>query len=143
VITIDTRTNLEVLDATTCRELLAGQHIGRLAVVRDGRPVMFPMNFRFSDGAILLRTEACSRLAQIGETAAVFEVDDVSEQFRLGWSVIVTGRLEVITDPYEVEKAELAGLVAWSEGGKPIWLRVVPERVTGRRIVRGPVEFTD
>src|SRR4029453_12366899 len=66
----------------------------------------------------------------------VFEIDDFDRDARTGWSVVVAGRLEEVT-PYDAETLErVTGLplAPWAQGDKPHWMRLVPDRITGRRI---------
>jgi nitroimidazol reductase NimA-like FMN-containing flavoprotein (pyridoxamine 5'-phosphate oxidase superfamily) len=137
------RTGLERLDPDACLELLKTQPVGRLAAVIGGRPEIFPMNFTVSEGAVVMRSEDGTKLAAVEGGEVAFEVDAVTEAFRGGWSVIVHGRLERLEDPVDVQRAELTGLRAWSQSGKPHWLRLAAAEVTGRRIVHGADTYAD
>ena len=142
---IDQRSHLEVLDDGVCWEFLRATEIGRLCLAVEGRPELFPMQYQIADGDIVFRTEEGTKLtaATAGPLEAVLEIDAVSEQFRLGWSVMARGQLDRVSDPYEVSRCELLGLQAWADGSRPNWLRLTAAEVTGRRIIRGPQEFTD
>ena len=63
-----------------CLELLAGCTVGRIAVVHEGYPVVFPVNFVLSrlDGApvIAIRTRPGNVIDHTGELVA-FEIDGV------------------------------------------------------------------
>ena len=51
------------------------------------------------------------------------------------WSVLVRGSARTVTDPDE--RRRLDGQVhsgPWADGGRDLWMRVEPDRVTGRRI---------
>jgi len=137
------RTGLERMDPDACLELIRTQRVGRLAAVIGGRPEIFPMNFAVADGAVLMRSEDGTKLAAVEGGDVAFEVDAVAEAFRSGWSVIVHGRLERVEDPEDVRRAELTGLQAWSQSGKPHWLRLAAAEVSGRRIVHGADAYAD
>jgi uncharacterized protein len=86
---------IEELGDSECRELLAGRHLGRLALV-DGRgPVILPVNHVVDRDAPVFRTDPGTRLDAAAEGAAVaFEVDAADEATRTGWSVVVRGTLD-------------------------------------------------
>ena len=63
--TFDPRTWLEILGTEACWELLASAPVGRLGVVVDGRPEIFPVNFVTDDRTIVFRTEVGSKLAAL------------------------------------------------------------------------------
>ena len=59
---IDQRTGLEVLDWDECLALLGRSSLGRIAVVMNGRPLIFPVNFALDGDAIVLRTDPGTKL---------------------------------------------------------------------------------
>jgi uncharacterized protein len=66
---------------------------------------------------------------------AAFEIDGVEPEDETGWSVIVVGAVEEITNAAEVTRLERLGLRPWAPGAKPHWLRIRSTVVSGRRIV--------
>ena len=54
--------------------------------------------------------------------------------YHTGWSVIITGWAEEVRQPEEVARLEKLPLGPWCPGPKPIWLRIRPSTITGRRI---------
>jgi hypothetical protein len=66
----------------------------------------------------------------------LFEADDhnVAE----GWSVIVKGRARSLRSNEEMEEAERAQLLPWTQSEKTHYVRVIPETVTGRQFRFGP-----
>jgi nitroimidazol reductase NimA-like FMN-containing flavoprotein (pyridoxamine 5'-phosphate oxidase superfamily) len=134
---IDDRTGLELLTENECLLLLGRSAVGRLAVVRDGRPDVFPVNFRRDGRTILFRTDAGTKLDQIGDGApAAFEVDEHDAQSHTGWSVVVTGIARDVTDAEDPEDLRRLRLDPWPPGPKARYVRLDPERIEGRRIVR-------
>jgi hypothetical protein len=61
-------------------------------------------------------------------------VDEVDEQRRTGWSVVVRGHAEEVTDPSELARLRDSPLVPWVPGPKANCVRVRPGPITGRRI---------
>jgi hypothetical protein len=66
---------------------------------------------------------------------AAFEIDGVELGNLTGWSVIVTGVAEEITNAGEIHRLEQLGLRPWAPGDKPHWIRIRSTVVSGRRIV--------
>jgi len=132
----DGRTALELLPPRECWRLLAGARFGRVGLVVDGEPVVLPVNHAVDGRTVVFRTAGGTKLSTMASWPSVaFEVDG-AEGERLGWSVLVSGRAERITDPAAVREVEALGLEPWAPGPKLHWVRIVPRRVTGRRIPR-------
>lgn len=133
---MSTTTEADVLPESTCWDLLRSTEIGRLAVTRGVEPDIFPVNFAVDHGTLVFRTAAGSKLLAIRSTAAVaFEADGYDSTTRQAWSVVLHGRAEEIRHAEElVHTAELP-LSPWHGTAKSTFVRVVPDRITGRRFV--------
>jgi nitroimidazol reductase NimA-like FMN-containing flavoprotein (pyridoxamine 5'-phosphate oxidase superfamily) len=120
-----------------CHALLGGHHLGRLAFLdRAGvMPMIIPVNYLFHDERVVFRTDPGSKLtAALHGAPVAFEVDGTDEQQQLGWSVVVRGFVEEVTDPGERDRLSGTPLVAWAAGAKAHYVRINPRMVTGRRI---------
>lgn len=118
-----------------CQALLGGSHLGRVALVEGGRPLILPVTYVLDDGAVVFRTDQGSKLdAAVRGAPVAFEVDGVNSERRTGWSVLIRGRAEHVTDPTDLDRLRRLPLVPWAPGAKPHYIRVRPEEVTGRRI---------
>ena len=53
----------------------------------------------------------------------------------VGWSVIIAGVCEEITDTGELRRVEALGLEPWAPGTKGHWIRIRANVISGRRIV--------
>ena len=74
------------IPTTECNTLLAEARVGRLAVVVDGRPEIFPVNHVFdeTDGTVAFPTNANTKLhAALSWPFVAFEVESPSGQ--LSW----------------------------------------------------------
>lgn len=132
---IEGRTWTEVLSPERCWTKLTDAAVGRLAVIVDGAPEIFPINYALDGRTIVFRTGSGSKLLGITQSPRVaFEVDAVDDSRRLGWSVLVKGRASEITDPAELRTVGGQGLDLWIPAERPIWVRITPFDVTGRRI---------
>ena len=62
------------------------------------------------------------------------EIDGFDVEEHTGWSVLLKGSANEVTD--EAELRELAGLPLrfWTAGAKAHWMRIDPTEVTGRRL---------
>lgn len=121
-----------------CEELLASSSLGRVGVVVQGRPEVFPVNHLYDPqtGSVTFSTMPGTKLHGALEWPWVaYEVDGVEADGAGGWSVMVVGRAEEITDPAEIgELAAERRVALWATGEGARWLRIVPTKVTGRRI---------
>jgi nitroimidazol reductase NimA-like FMN-containing flavoprotein (pyridoxamine 5'-phosphate oxidase superfamily) len=127
------------MERDECEERLASTRLGRLGVVVEGRPEIFPVLHAFdpSDRTIVFQTNERTKLhAALDWPWAAFEVDALeSEDGSKGWSVLVVGRAEEITDPSEVARVAKLGPL-WTSSDRVRWIRIVPDKITGRRADR-------
>jgi nitroimidazol reductase NimA-like FMN-containing flavoprotein (pyridoxamine 5'-phosphate oxidase superfamily) len=127
---------LEVIQRDECLRLLAGDEIGRLAVISGNTPIVLPVNYALDGETVVFRTDSGTKLDRGPRARASFEVDRFDRQRRTGWSVVATGRLEEVTRYDSATFDRLQGLAVdpWAGGDKAHWMRLVPDRVTGRRV---------
>jgi nitroimidazol reductase NimA-like FMN-containing flavoprotein (pyridoxamine 5'-phosphate oxidase superfamily) len=128
------------LDEAECLRLIAGGGIGRIAYHSRFGPVVLPVNYKWHDGAVVFRTVRHSALDEDlqtgiagGDYAVAFEIDDINEAGRQGWSVLIQGPAHHVSEA-ERESALAAGVEPWPSGERELFVRIVPSRVTGRRI---------
>jgi nitroimidazol reductase NimA-like FMN-containing flavoprotein (pyridoxamine 5'-phosphate oxidase superfamily) len=136
----DPRTGMERLDREECLQLLEGDEVGRIAVIDGGVPMIFPVNYRLDGEAIVFRTAAGTKLDQGPRALSTFEVDHFDRELRAGWSVVVVGRLEEVTryDSRTLTRIEELRVDPWAAGEKAHWMRLVPARISGRRVGQLP-----
>jgi len=117
-----------------CEDLLAEAELGRVAFVECGRPVVVPVNFAVQDDAVVVRTAEDTRLATAaGRSELCFEVDGIVRPSRTGWSVVVAGVAERVTDP--LRQARIRTLLEpWAPGEQSVYLRLPLTGMTGRRV---------
>jgi nitroimidazol reductase NimA-like FMN-containing flavoprotein (pyridoxamine 5'-phosphate oxidase superfamily) len=133
---VDARTGLEWIDRDECLDLLAGDVVGRLAVVHGHTPAIFPVNYVMDGDNIVFRTDPGTKLDAAERASACFEIDGIDRASRAGWSVVATGRLEEVT-PYDTRtgrRVQSLHVDPWAGGAKTHWMRLIPESVTGRRL---------
>jgi transcriptional regulator with XRE-family HTH domain len=121
------------MSETECYARLAAHEVGRLAGGMGQAPWVLPVNYVPDGKDIAFTTRPGSPLADVQGTVA-FEVDDVDRYARLGWSVLVIGVAEPVTDPEEIARLTEAGSGTWPTHRNELWFRIRPGRVTGRRL---------
>jgi len=131
---VDPRTGLVTLDPDECIRLLRTSTLGRLAIVIEERPLVFPVNFTLDGHAVVLRTDEGTKLYAARHGFVAFECDDIDRRYHTGWSVIISGKAEEIREPVEIARLERLPLGPWAPGRKQVWLRIRPHTITGRRI---------
>ena len=129
---------LDVLSTAECHELLDQQTLGRVGFNDRGQTVILPVNYAFVAGSILFRTAPGSKLdLALRSGPASFEVDDWDVKARTGWSVLVKGRAEAVTDEWLVSLCEHFDVDPWADQvPRDDWVRISAEEVTGRWINR-------
>jgi nitroimidazol reductase NimA-like FMN-containing flavoprotein (pyridoxamine 5'-phosphate oxidase superfamily) len=143
-----TEPTMEVLDGDECYRLLASQQIGRLGVNAEHYPLIYPVNYGLDNGVIVIRTRAGTKLAAADHANVTFEVDEIDQRTRSGWSVLVRGLAEEVTSDHRadlVRRTTGSGVTPWAPGDHGHWLRLIPQDISGRRIVPGelPPLFED
>ncbi len=126
------RAALEELERDECLVLLRSFTVGRVAIVTaSGSVLVVPVNYVVDGEAIVFRSDAGEKLEHLDERPASFQIDFIDSYHRAGWSVLVQG-VAYHASPSEVEHLDI---VSWAGRDKSHWVRVVPARITGRRLV--------
>ena len=129
------RDRWQELTKSECFELLAREHLGRVAVGDDRGPIVFPVNFVLDRHMVVLRTDEGTKLdAAISGSRVAFEIDEADLAARTGWSVVVRGEAVEVTDTAELARLRKLPLDPWAPGAKAHYVRILPAALTGRRI---------
>lgn len=116
-------------------ELLGGAHIARVVLSIKCMPVALPVNLALLDEGVIFSTDSGSKLTAAVEGQVVsVEADDIDLMYHTGWSVLVTGRAELVTEPADIEWAS-SRLQAWAPGPHPFLVRVPSTLISGRRLM--------
>ncbi|WP_353950207.1 pyridoxamine 5'-phosphate oxidase family protein [Knoellia sp. S7-12] len=116
-------------------DLLRQDSLGRLAVVHDDAPDIFPVNYIVDHGTVVVRTSGGTKHNAARNHVVAFEVDGRVLDPAEAWSVVIRGRA---TEVYAVDEAiEIMDLPLspWAPGAKPHLLRITPDSITGRRFM--------
>ncbi len=124
-----------VLSEKECARLLKTKSVGRIALIVDRRPEIFPVNYAFDEGVVVFRTSSGLKLERGPYTPAAFEVDDIDEKARVAWSVVVHGTAQDISEAMDSVAERLRKLIVTpaAPGVRRSWMAVYADRITGRR----------
>src|ERR1043166_1510693 len=120
---------IEELDEAESLRLISAGGIGRIAYQSRFGPAVLPGNYQWHDGAIVFRTPRPGA----PHPDLAYEIDEIAPAGRQGWSVLIQGPAHHVSED-ERESAERAGVEPWPAGDRELFIRIVPTRVTGRRI---------
>jgi nitroimidazol reductase NimA-like FMN-containing flavoprotein (pyridoxamine 5'-phosphate oxidase superfamily) len=130
--------DLSSLSGEECRRLLGRRGVGRVVFMDTRGPVALPVNYVMDRDDIVFRTESASSILATSATGRVsFEVDEIDQRHRLGWSVLATGTVERIDDPADLRHVTMLGPTPWASGNRNRYLRLTVRAITGRRLELG------
>jgi nitroimidazol reductase NimA-like FMN-containing flavoprotein (pyridoxamine 5'-phosphate oxidase superfamily) len=109
-------------------DLLRSHDLGRLAVIVDDIPMVFPVNYAVHDDAIVIRTAPGTKWDAADGRDVCFEVDEVDLFHRSMWSVVIIGKAVHA----EIEGPHRARPLV--PGEKASVIRIAIEKATGRRL---------
>jgi nitroimidazol reductase NimA-like FMN-containing flavoprotein (pyridoxamine 5'-phosphate oxidase superfamily) len=128
-----------VLSEAECWSLLRRHSLGRLAIVVDGRPRVFPVNYGVGDGMIVVKTQAGSKVSHGPGNFVGFEIDGYDERSATGWSVMVSGLLDDVSssDDERSQRARSVPVHPVAPGKKTYWLALLVDEISGRSFSGG------
>ena len=127
----------EILGTEECERLLASQQVGRLAVVVDRYPMVFPVNFSIDGDAVVFRAAPGTKLTAAQHHNVGFQVDSIDLVRRTAWSVLLTGMAEIVTDDHDestIARSRSLPIDPLEGGEKDTWVRIIRHSISGRRI---------
>jgi nitroimidazol reductase NimA-like FMN-containing flavoprotein (pyridoxamine 5'-phosphate oxidase superfamily) len=137
---------VEPMDEAECLRLISAGGVGRVGYTGRFGPTMVPVNYALYEGTIVFRTGQHSPMGEDlrtgiehAESKVAFEIDEISLATREGWSILVQGGARPVDSETERASVMQSGVEPWPGGEKELFVRVIPTRITGRRIRRtGP-----
>jgi uncharacterized protein len=119
-----------------CFDLLRSQNLGRVALLRDGRPEIFPVNYALDGRTIVIRTASGVKLDYGSFSHVAFEVERIDPDTRQGWVIELKGFAEEITDGSDAWSvhAREAGPDPWVQGPHEHFLAISHAEISGRRL---------
>jgi nitroimidazol reductase NimA-like FMN-containing flavoprotein (pyridoxamine 5'-phosphate oxidase superfamily) len=123
------------LEKGQCLELLGGTHIARVVLSINCLPVALPVNMALLGEDVIFSTDSGSKLTAAVEAQVVsVEADDIDLMYRTGWSVLVTGRAQLVTEPTDIKWAS-SRVQPWAPGPHPFLVRIPSTLISGRRLM--------
>jgi len=122
------------LDRAESFRLLAGVQLGWLIFASSALPVVRPMNFALVDGLIVLRTATATVARKVHDMIVAFEADHLDPATCSGWSVTVTGRAALVTDPSTITRYQAVPLMPWEPRVRDQFVTITTELVEGLRV---------
>jgi nitroimidazol reductase NimA-like FMN-containing flavoprotein (pyridoxamine 5'-phosphate oxidase superfamily) len=133
--------HVEELGEADCLALIAPGGIGRIAYTGRYGPTVLPVNYQLAGNTIVFRTGQDSPLEEDLQTGirhaeyqVAFEIDEFNLAAKEGWSVLIQGPAHHVDSYTERVAARQSDVEPWPGGAKEHYIRVVPTRITGRRV---------
>ncbi len=121
------------LTVNQCWDYIRQAEIGRLAVISDQHPEIFPINFVVDRGSVVFRTAVGTKLrAAVDGGPVAFEVDGYDDRLGFAWSVVLKGSAVRLESIEEVLASEDLPLFPWQSGEKNHFMRIEPAETSGR-----------
>ena len=124
------------LDHAEAMRLLASVSYGRVVFTQNALPAIRPVNHLIDDDRVIIRTRLTAKISAVVQSndAAVvaYEADSFDPESQTGWSVVITGRAHIITDPDQITRYEQL-LQPWVNHADSV-LAIEPQIVTGLHI---------
>ena len=122
------------LSLDQCWMLLDAEVVGRIALIVDGHPEIFPVNFALERRSIVFRTAGGSKLwAAMTAKPVAFEIDGYDAHEQQAWSVVARGEAQLIESQQERDAVDGQLPEPWQPGDKDYYVRLAPKAMTGRR----------
>ena len=136
----DSTDEFTLLSRSRCQELLESQSIGRVAWQAADGPQILPVTYAYHDGTIIFRTSPYGVLSElVRPTDVALEIDELDQESRQGWSVLVQGRAQGIAEPDQLVRMwAVGGVVPWASCVRNVFIQIIPHRITGRIAVARP-----
>lgn len=128
--------DLVELDEDECWELLASVELSRVGIVVDGRIDVLPVNHTVVDGHVAWLSGTGTKLGvAAAEEPVALEADDVDGSGKRGWSVVVHGTAQIVTDEDLKQRLYDAETTPWAAADqRTMWIEVVDPEISGRRV---------
>ena len=127
-------TAIEYLTEDEALALAATVPVGRVVYSKYAMPAVHLVNFKLDGKDVIFKSRKGAKFgAAVSDTVVAFEVDEIDQATRSGWTVTLTGRSTLVTRPEEIERLEQLEVDPWI-AEREYFIRVKTQVVTGRRI---------
>lgn len=127
------------LSLSESETLLRAGVTGRVAVSTPQGPHIIPVNYSVVGDLVVVRTSPYSVVGTHAHgTTVAFETDAVDHARQRGWSVVVRGRAEVVSDARVLEQIRREWPPRpWASGSRSLHVGIRLDELTGRRLGHG------
>lgn len=123
----------EILSEEACWARLRRTSIGRIGVIHDDQPAVYPVNYLVDGSSVVFRTRPESKISQAPLLERVaFEIDGFEPEHGDAWSVLIKGFGRSLDSVPEIAQVDELPLFPWVDVDRSAWVRVIPVEVTGR-----------
>ena len=133
--------NVDELTEGECRILISPGGVGRIAYSGRFGLTVLPVNYQMFEDTLVFRTAPDSPMGEDlrsgiahAEYKVAFEIDEIDNSERTGWSVLLQGAAHHVDSETERGSVRASGVEPWARGNKDHYIRIMPTRITGRRI---------
>ena len=127
--------NFTELSEAECKQLLAEHSAGRVGFMAADGPQILPVTYQFRHGSVIFRTSPVGVLSGlVRRTSVAFEIDNIDEQNKSGWSVLVLGFAEAMAHNYLLTSAWETGPEPWADGVRNLFIEIRPRKISGRAV---------
>lgn len=125
------------LDDAECRALLARNSVGRVGWRSHQGQQLLPVTYAYRGGAIVFRTSPYGLLSGlIDPTEVAFEIDELDQSSRTGWSVVAHGISRAGTWGGLPSETASQDIQPWLGGARNLTIEIQLKAVTGRMFPR-------
>lgn len=127
------------LSEERCVALLRSCVVGRVGLLTRTEMQIIPVNYSVVEDAVVMRVDPHGVLGTHAPGQEVaFEIDEVDHDRWRGWSVLVHGTGELVSDPEELDYIRVVWPPRpWAAGERSAYLRVAWTSLSGRQLGRG------
>jgi nitroimidazol reductase NimA-like FMN-containing flavoprotein (pyridoxamine 5'-phosphate oxidase superfamily) len=119
--------------------LLRSVSVGRLVFTHLALPAIRPVNHVVDGDRVIIRsylgTAIAAAVGAASGTVVAYEADHIDADSHLGWSVVITGRANRVTDPIEIARYRHQ-LQPWVAGGLDDVIEIQADMVDGFRLIQ-------
>jgi nitroimidazol reductase NimA-like FMN-containing flavoprotein (pyridoxamine 5'-phosphate oxidase superfamily) len=128
----------EPIGRQQCLDLIESHHLGRIAWQAADLPQILPISYAVHQGSVYFRTLPDGLLAELAQpTSVALEVDELDQQTRSGWAVVLHGHSSAVREPDQLADLWASdSLVPWASGDRTLFIRIRPDRIDGRIVQR-------
>lgn len=130
---------MRALSAARSLRLLGGVPLGRIAFTSEAMPQIRPVNHALDDEDIIIRSHVGAAILATHGQVVSYEADQLDPDTRLGWTVIVLGKAQVVQEPGEVARYQRM-VEPWIDRQMDYIIRIRPTTITGYEIIDGATE---